>query len=137
MDKLSALSVAFSNVTPLQAAVLQQAWAMLFDAEDSGSLSRSIPTMTVDSFYDDSSLKLKLIAEVSSETLPFTNVRLLEEVLHWICNDVLLQDSTLFTDVRYDGAFVVTEKHLQAPLNVFSLLPKVSVSNTQTKEKIR
>ena len=137
MDKLAALSVTFSIVTPSQASVLQRAWAMLFDAEDSGSKSRCIPTMTVDGFYDESSLKLRLIAEVSSETLPFTNVRLVEEMLHWLCDEILLKDKTLFKNVRYDGAFVVTEKHLHAPLNVFNLFPKVSVSNTQTKEKTR
>jgi len=67
--------------------------------------------------------------------LPYTNAIVMEDLLDWLVEDRLLRmDSFVFRGIVYEGSFVVTDRHLKAPLNVISLFPKVTVSNTQTEE---
>ena len=135
MDKLSAFSVAFSNATPLQAQVLKHCWEAMFGKGSDYFANGNDRQFDVSDFYDESTQRLKLIAEVATEPLPYTNAIVMEDLLDWLVEDRLLRmDSFVLRGIVYEGSFVVTDKHLKAPLNVISLFPKVTVSNTQTEE---
>lgn len=135
MDKLSAFSVAFSNATPLQAQVLKHCWEAMFGRGSDYFANGNDRQFGISDFYDESTQRLKLIAEVATEPLPYTNAIVMEDLLDWLVEDRLLRmDSFVLRGIVYEGSFVVTDKHLKAPLNVISLFPKVTVSNTQTEE---
>ena len=58
-------------------------------------------------------------------------------MIGWLVEDRLLRmDSFVLRGIVYECSFVVIDRHLKAPLNVISLFPKVTVSNTQTEEAI-
>ena len=137
MDKLSAFSVAFSNATPLHAQVLKHCWEGMFGRGSDYFANGNDRQFDVSDFYDESTQRLKLVAEVAVEPLPYTNAIVMEDLLDWLVEDRLLRmESFVLKGVIYDGSFVVTDKHLKAPLNVISLFPKVTVSNTQTEESL-
>jgi len=137
MDKLSAFSVAFSNATPLQAQVLKHCWEGMFGRGSDYFANGNDRQFDVSDFYDESTQRLKLIAELATEPLPYTNAIVMEGLLDWLVEDRLLRmDSFVFRGIVYEGSFVVTDRHLKAPLNVISLFPKVTVSNTQTEEAV-
>ena len=135
MDKLSAFSVAFSNATPLQAQVLKHCWEAMFGRGSDYFANGNDRQFDVSDFYDESTQRLKLIAEVAAEPLPYTNAIVMEDLLDWLVEDRLLRmDSFVLRGIVYKGSFVVTDRHLKAPLNVVSLLPKVSVCHTLNEE---
>ena len=131
MDKLSAFSVAFSNATPLQAQVLNHCWQAMFGRGSNFFTKGKDRQFEISDFYDSATLRLKLIAEILSEPLPYTNALVMENILDWMVEQRLLSmNSFILRGVVYDGSFVVTDKHLRAPLNVVRLFEKVTVSNT-------
>lgn len=131
MDKFSAFSVSFSNVNSYQSKVLCLFWDEMF-TESSEKTAGERSYITSD-FYDESRSRLRLIAEIAEEPLPYINARVMEEIIDWIAEN-MLRDFFVLRGVTYMGAFIVTDAHLQAPLNIIRLLPKEAVSNTQTDE---
>ena len=135
MDKLSAFSVSFSNAAHLQAQVLKHYWEGMFGRGSDYFANGKDRQFDTSHFYDEDTERLKLIAEVATEPLPYTNKQVMEDLLDWLVEDRLLRmDNFILRGVVYEGAFVVTDRHLKSPLNVVELFPKVTVSNTQSEE---
>ena len=134
MEKLSAISVAFSNATPTQAELLTTCWTLMFGkGSDYFGQGKEFDVYDI---YDETTQRLKLWAEVAGEPLPdIYSAEDLSRVIDWVVEEkfLLYKDPSLW-GVVYQGSFVVTEEHLKAPLNVVNLFPKVSVLNTETEE---
>ena len=137
MDKLAAFSVTFANVTKLQAQVLEHCWSEMFGKESDYFADSNKTKLETRRFYNASTQRLKLMAEIKTKPLPYTNAKVMTDLLESVVETALLRvDSFILGGVVYEGSFVVTDKHLKAPLNVISFQPKVSVSDTETKEQV-
>ena len=84
MDELSAFRVAFSNATPLQAQVLKHCWEAMFGTGSDYFANGNDRQFDVSDFYDEYTQRLKLIAEIATEPLPYTNAIVMEDLYDWL-----------------------------------------------------